>query len=87
MSTGSPAGRSGGRLSDEVYDSLLGQLMSSQRSSIWPWPSPRAVVAAITARDPDAAAYAMRRHILRSGDRFRRLFDEGKAADGIAAQA
>ncbi|MFY1621990.1 GntR family transcriptional regulator [Micromonospora sp. WMMD723] len=34
------------------------------------------VVAAIAARDPDAAAYAMRRHILRSGERFRRLFDE-----------
>ncbi|WP_431947995.1 FCD domain-containing protein [Actinacidiphila sp. bgisy167] len=30
------------------------------------------VVAAIAARDPDAAAYAMRRHILLSGERFRR---------------
>ena len=45
------------------------------------------VVAAIAARDPDAAAYAMRRHILRSGERFRRLFDEVKAADGMAAKA
>jgi DNA-binding GntR family transcriptional regulator len=38
------------------------------------------VLAAVAARDPDAAAYAMRRHILLSGDRFRRLFD--KAAEG-----
>ena len=38
------------------------------------------VLAAVAARDPDAAAYAMRRHILLSGDRFRRLFDE--AAEG-----
>ena len=29
------------------------------------------------ARDPDAASYAMRQHILLSRDRFRRLFDEG----------
>ena len=42
------------------------------------------VVAAIAARDPDAAAYAMRRHILLSGERFRRLFDEAKGADGMA---
>ncbi|MEU1544083.1 FCD domain-containing protein [Actinacidiphila glaucinigra] len=41
------------------------------------------VVAAIAARDPDAAAYAMRRHILLSGERFRRLFDEAKGADGM----
>ena len=32
------------------------------------------VLRAIAARDPDAAAYAMRQHILRSGERFRRLF-------------
>ena len=32
------------------------------------------VLAGIAARDPDAAAYAMRRHILLSRDRFRRLF-------------
>ena len=38
------------------------------------------VLAAIAARDPDAAAYAMRRHILLSGDRFRRLFDEVESA-------
>ena len=40
-----------------------------------------AVIAAVAARDPDAAAYAMRRHILLSGDRFRRLFDEVESAD------
>ena len=38
------------------------------------------VLAAVAARDPDAAAYAMRRHILLSGDRFRRLFDEAEDA-------
>jgi DNA-binding GntR family transcriptional regulator len=38
------------------------------------------VLAAVAARDPDAAAYAMRRHILLSGDRFRRLFDEAEGA-------
>ncbi|WP_244302281.1 FCD domain-containing protein [Microbispora triticiradicis] len=43
------------------------------------------VVAAIAARDPDAAAYAMRRHILR--ERFRRLFDEVKGSDGMAVKA
>lgn len=40
------------------------------------------VVAAVAARDPDAAAYAMRQHILSSGNRFRRLFDESEAAEG-----
>jgi DNA-binding GntR family transcriptional regulator len=45
------------------------------------------VLAAVAARDPDAAAYAMRRHILRSGERFRRLFDEVKDADAIAVEA
>ncbi|MEU5910554.1 GntR family transcriptional regulator [Micromonospora sp. NPDC047527] len=45
------------------------------------------VVAAIAARDPDGAAYAMRRHILRSGERFRRLFDEVKDADAMAVEA
>ncbi|MCG5217354.1 GntR family transcriptional regulator [Streptosporangium sp. KLBMP 9127] len=45
------------------------------------------VLAAIAARDPDAAAYAMRRHILLSGERFRRLFDEAKGADGMAVEA
>ena len=39
------------------------------------------VLAAVAARDPDAAAYAMRRHILLSGDRFRRLFDDVPPAD------
>jgi DNA-binding GntR family transcriptional regulator len=45
------------------------------------------VVAGIAARDPDAAAYAMRRHILRSGERFRRLFDEIEDAEAAAADA
>ncbi|WP_127504772.1 GntR family transcriptional regulator [Actinoplanes solisilvae] len=45
------------------------------------------VVAAIAARDPDAAAYAMRRHILRSGERFRRLFDEVKDEDCTEVEA
>ena len=35
------------------------------------------VLTAVAARDPDAASYAMRQHILLSRDRFRRLFDEG----------
>lgn len=39
------------------------------------------VLAAIAGRDPDAAAYAMRRHILLSADRFRRLFDEPAVAE------
>ena len=43
------------------------------------------VLAAVAARDLDAAAYAMRRHILLSGERFRRLFDED--ADGLAVGA
>lgn len=43
------------------------------------------VVAAIAARDPDAAAYAMRRHIMRSGERFRRLFDEARNAGAAEA--
>ena len=38
------------------------------------------VLRAVAARDPDAAAFAMRRHILLSGDRFRRLFDEVESA-------
>jgi DNA-binding GntR family transcriptional regulator len=42
------------------------------------------VLAAVAARDTDAAAYAMRRHILLSGDRFRRLFDEAEGANGPA---
>ncbi|MDH2426038.1 GntR family transcriptional regulator [Sphaerisporangium sp. TRM90804] len=45
------------------------------------------VLAAIAARDPEAAAYAMRRHILLSGERFRRLFDEAEGADGMAVKA
>ena len=39
------------------------------------------ILTAVAARDPDAAAYAMRQHILRSGDRIRRLFDETDGAD------
>lgn len=47
-----------------------------------------AVLEAVAARDPDAAAYAMRRHILLSGDRFRRLFDEAaQGPDQPAARA
>ena len=38
------------------------------------------VLEAIATRDPDAAAYAVRRHILLSRDRFRRLFDESEEA-------
>lgn len=49
------------------------------------------VLGAIAARDPDAAAYAMRRHILLSRDRFRRLFDEseeaGRSGQGLDAGA
>ena len=45
------------------------------------------VLAAVAARDPDAAAYAMRRHILLSGDRFRRLFDEAEGADDLPSGA
>ena len=42
------------------------------------------VLAAIAARDPDAAAFAMRQHILLSRDRFRRLFDEAaQSEDGL----
>jgi len=41
-----------------------------------------AVLAAVAARDADGAAYAMRRHILLSGERFRRLFDEAESAEG-----
>jgi len=40
------------------------------------------VLSAIAARDPDAAAYAMRRHILLSGERFRRLCDPTEEPDG-----
>ncbi|WP_336923789.1 GntR family transcriptional regulator [Aquipuribacter sp. SD81] len=40
------------------------------------------VLAAVAGRDPDGAAYAMRRHILLSGERFARLFD---AAEGTPA--
>ncbi len=36
------------------------------------------VLAAVAACDPDAASYAMRQHILRSRDRFRRLFETGE---------
>ena len=40
------------------------------------------ILSAVAARDPDAAAYAMRRHILLSGDRFRPLFDHAATAAG-----
>ena len=45
------------------------------------------VLRAIAGRDPDAAAYAMRQHILRSGERFRRLFVDGGAVEGVATKA
>ncbi len=45
------------------------------------------VLAAVAARDPDAAAYAMRRHILLSGDRFRRLFDEAEGVSSVTRGA
>jgi DNA-binding GntR family transcriptional regulator len=45
------------------------------------------VLAAIAARDPEAAAYAMRHHILLSGDRFRRLFDEVESSADPARRA
>jgi DNA-binding GntR family transcriptional regulator len=45
------------------------------------------VLAAVAARDPDAAAYAMRHHILLSGDRFRRLFEESNESDGVVGGA
>jgi len=42
------------------------------------------VLAAVAARDPDAAAYAMRQHILLSGERIRRLFDRAEVSDDQA---
>ena len=42
------------------------------------------ILAAVAARDPDGAAYAMRQHILLSGVRFRRLFDESEVPDDRA---
>ena len=40
------------------------------------------ILNAVAARDPDAAAYVMRQHILLSGDRFRRLFDDVDTGGG-----
>ena len=40
----------------------------------------REVLEAIAARNPDGAAYGMRRHILQSGERFGRLFDAAEVA-------
>lgn len=51
-----------------VYDSRVTDLATDEHAE---------VLAAVAGRDPDAAAYAMRRHILLSGERFRRLFDAG----------
>ncbi|MEE6280506.1 GntR family transcriptional regulator [Georgenia sp. MJ170] len=45
------------------------------------------ILAAVAARDPDRAAYAMRQHILLSGDRFRRLFDDAPTTDIPASGA
>lgn len=43
------------------------------------------ILAGIAARDPDMAAYAMRRHILLSGERFRPLFDKAPQAERSGA--
>ncbi len=45
------------------------------------------VLAGVAARDPDAAAYAMRQHILLSRDRFRRLFDAADSSEGSGGGA
>lgn len=45
------------------------------------------VLTAVAACEPDAAAYAMRRHILLSRDRFRRLFDDGSGASHVGEEA
>jgi DNA-binding GntR family transcriptional regulator len=58
-----------------VYDTQVTYLARGEHDQI---------LAAVAARDPDAAAYAMRQHILLSGDRFRRLFDRAAGADGSA---
>ena len=50
-----------------VYDTQVTYLAMAEHDEI---------LAAIAARDPDQAAYAMRQHILLSGDRFRPLFDD-----------
>ncbi|WP_226924604.1 GntR family transcriptional regulator [Georgenia satyanarayanai] len=49
-----------------VYDTQVTDLARGEHDEI---------LAGIAARDPDRAAYAMRRHILLSGERFRPLFD------------
>lgn len=54
-----------------VYDTQVTNLAKFEHDEI---------LAAIAARDPDQAAYAMRQHILLSGDRFRRLFAETPVA-------
>ena len=54
-----------------VYDTRVTYLAMAEHDE---------VLAAIAARDPDGAAYAMRRHIMLSGDRFRPLFDDPPAA-------
>ncbi|MFC3687943.1 GntR family transcriptional regulator [Aquipuribacter hungaricus] len=43
------------------------------------------VLEAVASRDPDAAAWAMRTHILRSGERFGALFDAAEAAGAAGA--
>src|SRR6476661_5690087 len=45
------------------------------------------VLTAVAACEPDAAAYAMRRHILLSRDRFRRLFDGGTNDTWVGEEA
>ncbi|WP_324651873.1 GntR family transcriptional regulator [Georgenia sp. H159] len=55
-----------------VYDTQVTYLAMGEHDEI---------LAGIAARDPDQAAYAMRQHILLSGDRFRRLFDDTRLGD------
>jgi len=54
-----------------VYDTQVTNLAMGEHDDI---------LAGIAARDPDQAAYAMRQHILLSGDRFRRLFTDAPTA-------
>jgi len=61
-----------------VYDTQVTNLAMGEHDEI---------LAGIAARDPDLAAYAMRRHILLSGERFRPLFDDAPSAKRPAPRA
>lgn len=61
-----------------VYDTQVTNLAMGEHAEI---------LAGIAARDPDMAAYAMRRHILLSGERFRPLFDDAPSAKRPAPRA